>query len=108
MARLSTTTVARSASGVDRDEMLTVLHAFEAVGFEYVPIEETNTAPVLTGPCDGFERFFRHCVRYGSVAPGTYPRGVFRFQSLEEAQRARRRAHVPPAGDPQPDSGLPE
>jgi hypothetical protein len=56
-------------------------------------IEEMNDAPVLTSASDGFERFIRHCQRYWRIAPRVYPRGVFRFRSLEEAQAARR-AHA--------------
>jgi hypothetical protein len=50
-------------------------------------IEEMNRAPVVREP--DFERFLRHCARYRLIAPKTYPRGVFKFRSLEEAQRAR-------------------
>ena len=52
-------------------------------------LEEMNAARVRTGSDDGFERFIRHCARYRSMAPRVGPRGVFRFRSLEEAQRAR-------------------
>ncbi len=38
-----------------------------------------------------FERFLRHCARYWALAPKTYPRGVFRFRSVEDAQKARAR-----------------
>ena len=61
-------------------------------------IEEMNAAPVVAGASDSFERFLRQCARYWFVAPRTYPRGVFKFQSLDEAQRARRRAHDALAG----------
>ena len=53
-------------------------------------IEEMNAAPVRRRPDDGFERFVRHCARYRPFARRPRPRGVFRFRSLEEAQRARR------------------
>jgi hypothetical protein len=52
-------------------------------------VEEMNAAAVLTSERDGFERFIRHCSRYRKIAPRKYPRGVFKFQSLEEAQAAR-------------------
>ena len=39
---------------------------------------------------DAFDRFVRHCSRYLNLAPRRYPRGVFKFRSLEEAQAARR------------------
>jgi hypothetical protein len=50
-----------------------------------------NAAPVLARSGDGFDRFARHCERYWKIAPRDYPRGVFRFRSLEEAQEARRK-----------------
>lgn len=53
-------------------------------------IEEMNAAPVRRRPDDGFERFVRHCARYRPFARRPRTRGVFRFRSLEEAQRARR------------------
>ncbi len=56
-------------------------------------IEEMNAAPARRGPHDGFERFVRHCARYRSFARRPRPRGVFRFRSLEEAQRARLAGH---------------
>ncbi len=54
-------------------------------------IEEMAAAPVVVAPCDGFERFARHCARYWKVAPRQYPRGVFRFRTFAEAQAARDR-----------------
>jgi hypothetical protein len=36
-----------------------------------------------------FERFLRHCARYWTIAPRHYPRGVFKFRTIEEAQKAR-------------------
>ena len=55
-------------------------------------IEEMNSSPVLTAPGSSFDRFLRHCARYWTIAPRTYPRGVFKFRSIEEAQAARQRA----------------
>jgi len=52
-------------------------------------VGEMAEAPILVPPEDGFERFARHCARYFALAPKIYPRGVFRFRSLEEAQTAR-------------------
>lgn len=52
-------------------------------------IDEMNTAAVPAREHTGFDRFVRHCARYWAVAPRAYPRGVFRFRSLEEAQAAR-------------------
>ena len=54
-------------------------------------LEEMTAAPVLAPAGEGFERFARHCARYWAIAPRRYPRGVFRFRSLEEAQAARDR-----------------
>ncbi len=54
-------------------------------------IEEMSAAAIVVPPGDGFERFARHCARYWAIAPRTYPRGVFRFRSIAEAQSARDR-----------------
>jgi len=54
-------------------------------------LEEMEAAPVVVPPGDAFERFVRQCARYWTIAPRVYPRGVFRFRSLEEAQTARER-----------------
>lgn len=61
-------------------------------------IEEMNAAvPVARGAAD-FDRFLRHCARYFAISPRVYPRGVFKFRSLEEAERARERhTYLPPA-----------
>jgi len=54
-------------------------------------IEAMNAAPAVPSVAAGFERFVRHCARYWRLAPRTYPRGVIKFRTLEEAQAARRR-----------------
>lgn len=54
-------------------------------------IEEMNAAPAPLRTEDGFNRFIRHCSRYRRLAPRDYPRGVFKFRSIEEAQAARAR-----------------
>jgi hypothetical protein len=51
-------------------------------------LEEMDAAPVVVPPGSAFDRFVRHCARYWAIAPRSYPRGVFRFRSLEEAQAA--------------------
>jgi|COG998Drversion2_1049125.scaffolds.fasta_scaffold65294_2 hypothetical protein len=51
--------------------------------------EEMNAAPAPIARGGGFDRFVRHCARYRTLAPRLYPRGVLKFRSLEEAQRAR-------------------
>jgi hypothetical protein len=52
-------------------------------------VEEMEQAPILVPPAEGFERFLRHCARYWAIAPRSYPRGVFKFRTIEEAQEAR-------------------
>ncbi len=52
-------------------------------------IEEMAAAPVLTTRGEGFERFARQCARYWRIAPRIYPRGVFRFRTVAEAQASR-------------------
>jgi hypothetical protein len=54
-------------------------------------VDELAHAAVLPRPGDGFERFARHCARYFALVPHKYPRGVFRFRTIEEAQAARTR-----------------
>jgi hypothetical protein len=57
-------------------------------------VEEMALAPVIGGALGdqaAFERFVRHCARYWAISPRTYPRGVFKFRSIEEAQAARDR-----------------
>ena len=51
-------------------------------------IEEMNEALPLARAGD-FEQFLRHCARYLAISPRTYPRGVFKFRTILEAQRAR-------------------
>jgi hypothetical protein len=50
-----------------------------------------DLAMVTVPAGEGFERFARHCARYWALAPRVYPRGVFRYRSLDEAQAARER-----------------
>jgi hypothetical protein len=57
-------------------------------------LDEMARAAILVMPGDGFERFARHCARYFAIAPRVYPRGVFRFRTIEEAQAARERVTV--------------
>ena len=52
-------------------------------------IEEMNKAPVPESHRLDFEGFLRLCARYWAIAPKRYPRGVFKFRSIEEAQKAR-------------------
>lgn len=53
--------------------------------------EEMNAEPVLAVSGNEFDRFVRHCARYRALSPRTYPRGVFKFRTVEEAQSARDR-----------------
>lgn len=53
--------------------------------------EEMNAAPVQTAAGNAFDRFVRHCARYWALSPRIYPRGVFKFRTIEEAQSARER-----------------
>jgi len=57
-------------------------------------IEEMNNAAVPEDQEPPFERFLRHCARYWAIAPKRYPRGVFKFRTIEEAQKAREKHSV--------------
>jgi hypothetical protein len=50
-----------------------------------------NAAPIRHARGDAFERFVRHCARYRMLFTRQYPRGVFRFRTVHEAQAARER-----------------
>lgn len=54
-------------------------------------IEEMNKAAVPISSEESFERFLRHCARYWAISPKRYPRGVFKFRTIEEAQEARKK-----------------
>jgi hypothetical protein len=54
-----------------------------------------NAAAPAVSPAD-FESFLRHCARYWALAPRLYPRGVVKFRSVDDAQRARARHHLDP------------
>jgi hypothetical protein len=45
--------------------------------------EAMNDTPARRRESD-FDRFLRPCARYWAAAPKTYPRGVFRFRSVDE------------------------
>ncbi len=57
-------------------------------------IEEMNKASVPADREPPFERFLRHCQRYWAIAPKRYPRGVFKFRTIEEAQKAREKHSI--------------
>jgi len=70
---------------------------------KYRSADEMNSAPIRVATGDSFERFLRHCARYWKIAPRRYPRGVFRFRTIEEAQLAREQVAQDasrPSGDP--------
>jgi len=52
-------------------------------------VEEMEAQPVALRTGDGFERFLRHCARYRRLSRPEFPRGVYKFRTLEEAQAAR-------------------
>jgi hypothetical protein len=52
-------------------------------------IEEMNKAAAPESREPHFERFLRHCAQWWAIAPKKYPRGVFKFRTIEEAQKAR-------------------
>lgn len=56
---------------------------------EFRSVEEMNAAPIRVPLGDSFERFVRHCARYWKISPRRYPRGVFAFKTIQEAQAAR-------------------
>jgi hypothetical protein len=51
--------------------------------------EEMNATAVAGVSVSNFDRFLRHCARFRLISPRTYPRGVFKFRDLAEAQAAR-------------------
>ncbi len=53
-------------------------------------IEDMNHAAVRE-PASDFDRFLRHCARFWTVAPRRYPRGVFRYRTIEEANASHSR-----------------
>ena len=57
-------------------------------------IEEMNKAPAPESSEPPFERFVRHCARYWAISPKRYPRGVFKFRTIEEMQEARKQHSV--------------
>ena len=59
-------------------------------------IEEMNAADSVDARGGDFGRFLRHCAQYWQLAPRVYPRGVFRFRSIDEADAASSRHRPPP------------
>jgi hypothetical protein len=56
--------------------------------------EEMNNAPRLASQSVDFDRFLRHCARYWAIAPKIYPRGVFRFRSIEEVRHPKKESQT--------------
>lgn len=54
-------------------------------------VEEMNAAPVRRRDTADVEQFLRHCARFWAITPRRYPRGVFKFRTIEDAQAARER-----------------
>ena len=52
-------------------------------------LEEWNKATVLKRQPRGFERFVRHNAFLRTLSRRSYPRGVYKYRDIEEAQRAR-------------------
>lgn len=48
-----------------------------------------NAATTLARTPHDFDRFARHCARYWAISPRMYPRGVFKFRTIEDAHAAR-------------------
>ncbi|MCX6544130.1 MAG: hypothetical protein NTV05_06900 [Acidobacteria bacterium] len=48
-----------------------------------------SLAPIGRSRLPDFDQFLWHCTRYWAIAPRVYPRGVFRFRTIEETQKAR-------------------
>jgi hypothetical protein len=71
--------------------MVATLPALRGRVERFRSLEEMGRAAVSVATGDAFERFARHCARYWALAPRSYPRGGFRFRSIEEAQAARER-----------------
>ena len=57
--------------------------------YKFRSIEEMNKAPAPELRGSNFERYLRHYARWWSIAPKALSRGVFKFRTLEEAQKAR-------------------
>jgi hypothetical protein len=53
-------------------------------------IDEMNAAPLRGSAPSDFDRFLRHCARFWKIAPRVYPRGVFKFRSIQEARHPDR------------------
>ena len=57
--------------------------------WKFRSVDEMSAAPLPAAAGAAFDRFVRHCSRYRALAPRLYPRGVFKFKTMAEAQHAR-------------------
>jgi hypothetical protein len=48
-----------------------------------------NAADAIVRRDGDFDQFLRHCARYWQLSPRVYPRGVFKFRSIEDAEASR-------------------
>jgi hypothetical protein len=68
-----------------------------------VPIQKFRSAEAMQATpgeaktASDFDRFLRHCARFRSMAQKTYPRGVFKFRSVADANEARARYDSSPS-----------
>ena len=60
-------------------------------------IEEMNAAPPRGSTESDFDRFLRHCARYWTLAPKVYPRGTWKFKTIDDV---RHPSPVPPSPNP--------
>lgn len=104
-----------TARALDRQDAAALRERFDLSEEVYMSvqrfrsIEEMNSAPILAVADHAFERFLRQCARYWAIAPRrNYPRGVYKFRLIEEAQAAQTRgepvsAKKAPPGEPHQD-----
>ncbi|REJ74484.1 MAG: hypothetical protein DWQ36_20495 [Acidobacteria bacterium] len=60
--------------------------------------EEMNASPARAAHQErsdeeNYQRFVRHCARMRRLSKAVYPRGVYKFRTVEEAQAFSRTAH---------------
>lgn len=80
---------------IDRQDAAALRASFESEEDEQMGVqrfrslEEMNAAPLPRRRTDCFEHFIRHNETLRSLAPRSLRAGVFKYRSLEEAQRGR-------------------
>jgi len=65
--------------------------------WKFRSVNEMSAAPLPAVAGIAFDRFVRHCCRYRAFLPHLHPRGVFKFRTIAEAQRARELIPARPA-----------